>query len=523
MSDTDSQIAALLDDVEYRLYSGTLYKIIIKGDGDEEGLVMDFKPNKTQTELLNSLWHRNVILKARQLGCTTLFAILWLDTALFSQEPVRCGIIAQDREAAEVIFRDKVKFAYDHLPDFIKAKFPLSKNSATELMFEHNGSSIRVATSMRSGTLHRLHISEYGKICAKYPDKAAEVVTGSIPAVPKSGILVIESTAEGQEGEFYKITQRALAMQNADKELSEKDYRFHFFPWTDADEYEIDPANVVISEGYVKYFDEIEAEIGFSICDRKRAWYVATCEADFSGDIWKMRQEYPTTPKEAFQVSTDGCYYSEQLTRARKESRILPAIPPLPEPVNTFWDIGRGDMTAIWLHQYALLQHRFIGYYENGGEDLIHYVQRLKEQAEQLRVSYGVHYLPHETDYRRIGATPDTNKTIKEMLEDLWPGQDFRIVPRVTELISGIQATRSAFSSAYFDEQRCAEGIKRLDNYKKRWNKSTGSWSSDALHDENSHGADAFRQWGQVVQAGEKFGNHAVSRRQPRSPSNWRT
>jgi hypothetical protein len=509
-------IAEKLDDAWFRITSGLLYKIIIKGDNDDEGLVVPFIPNKTQIKLLKSLWNRNDILKARQLGCTTLFSILWLDTALFSKDPIRCGVIAQDREAAEVIFRDKVKFAYDNLPDFIKSKAPLSKNSASELMFGHNGSSIRVATSMRSGTIHRLHISEFGKICAKYPDKAAEVVTGSIPAVPKSGILVIESTAEGQDGEFYKITQRAIAKQEKGDELSEKDYRFHFFPWTDADEYELDPNLVTITEGYKKYFDEIEAKTGVEISPRKRAWYVATCESDFSGDIWKMRQEYPTTPEEAFQVSTDGCYYSEQMAQARRQGRIVPFIPVLPEPVNTFWDIGRGDMTSIWLHQFALFQHRFVGYYENSGEDLIHYVQYLQNEAVDRGIVYGTHYLPHEAGYRRIGKSPDTNRTIQEMLQDLWPGQNFEIVPVVTTIMSGIQATRAAFNSACFDEQYCADGIKRLESYKKRWNKSMGCWSDEPLHDINSHGADAFRQWAQEVAKGNAFGKARKLTKPPR-------
>ena len=103
--------------------------------------------------------------KARQLGFTTLVCIVF-DTALFS-ENMRCGIIAQDREAAEVIFRDKVKFAYENLPEELKAAMPLARDSASELLFAHNNSSIRVATSMRSGTIHRLHISEFGKICAE--------------------------------------------------------------------------------------------------------------------------------------------------------------------------------------------------------------------------------------------------------------------------------------------------------------------------------------------------------------------
>ena len=191
----EAELLRCLADPMWRLCSGHLYKIMVKTD-DGEGTVVPFRPNRAQQRLIGKLWHRNVILKARQLGFTTLVAILWLDHALFNENQ-RCGIIAQGREAAEAIFRDKVKLAYDHLPEALKSIMPLARDSASELLFGHNNSSIRVATSMRSGTIHRLHVSEFGKICAKFPDKAREVVTGSLPAVPLSGITIIESTAEG--------------------------------------------------------------------------------------------------------------------------------------------------------------------------------------------------------------------------------------------------------------------------------------------------------------------------------------
>src|SRR3546814_17377600 len=107
---------------------------------------------------------------------------------------------------------------------------PLARDSANELLFAHNNSSIRVATSMRSGTIHRLHVSELGKICAKFPDKAHEVVTGTLPAVPLDGIAIIASTAEGQAGEFYTMTPRAIGTSHATAQLSPRDHRIHFIP-----------------------------------------------------------------------------------------------------------------------------------------------------------------------------------------------------------------------------------------------------------------------------------------------------
>lgn len=512
----------LKDDAERQLYKQlhdspelrlrTLYKIVVKGDEDDgEGLVLTFSPNSAQRRLIKRMHHRNVILKARQLGFTTLACILWLDTALWSKEPIRCGIVAHDREAAEAIFRGKVRFAYEHLPEFMQRWFPLEKATATELEFAHNGSSIRVATSMRSGTIHRLHISEFGKICAKYPDKAREVVTGSIPAVPKSGLCIIESTAEGQDGYFYSMAMRAKALAEQRAELTSKDWRFHFYPWWMASEYTIDPEGVVFTEADLRYFTEVEGRIGRSLTEGQRAWYVTTRRNDFSDEAPLMWQEYPSFPEEAFQVSTEGCYYASQLAAARKQGRILPTLPLEAAPVNTFWDLGRGDMTAIWCHQRVGPENRWVRYYEASGEDLTHYVKWL----QGLGVTFGIHYLPHEAAYRRLGENPDTNRTLQEMLERLMPGQRFEVVPRISTVAAGIQATRNQFASCWFSEEGCEQGIKRLANYRKQWDKTRGCWKDDPLHDDNSHGSDAFRQFGQVADAGTVFQSAVAAQRAP--------
>lgn len=146
---TESDLTRCIADPDWRITSGALYKIMIKGDDDDDdAMVIPFRPNIAQIRFVQRLWHRNIILKARQLGFTTLIAILWLDHALFNANQ-RCGIIAQDRDAAKIIFRDKVKFAYENLPPEIKERFPLSADNADELLFGHNNSSVRVATSMR--------------------------------------------------------------------------------------------------------------------------------------------------------------------------------------------------------------------------------------------------------------------------------------------------------------------------------------------------------------------------------------
>jgi hypothetical protein len=469
-----------------------LYKIIIKGDDDEEGLVIQFKPNRAQKKFLSRLHQRNIILKARQLGFTTLIVIVWLDHALFNANS-RCGIIAQDRDAAEVIFRDKVKFAYENLPEALRKAMPLMADNAKELLFAHNNSSIRVATSVRSGTIHRLHVSEFGKICAKFPDKAKEVVTGSLPAVPLNGITIIESTAEGAEGKFYEMTKKAIALHEQGKELTERDWRFHFFPWWQEDRYRMAPGGVVMTAKDHEYFDKIEATMSAVIDDDQRAWYVATRDADFVGSEDDMLQEYPSTPQEAFEVSSEGCYYTAQLSLVRKQSRIL-RIPIVNVPVNTFWDVGNSDGTAIWFHQQVGMEDRFIGYYEEHGEDLTHYAHYL----QQTGFVFNKHFLPHDAGHVRLGQR---NKSIEKQLNEL--GIHNTVVLPVTDSVNAsIQLTRQEMATAFFDEERCKDGLQRLGGYKKKWNATAGRWSDEPLHDSNSEGADAFRQWAQAKAAG---------------------
>ncbi len=485
-----AELARRLADPMWRI--SNLYKIIIKGDGGEEGLVIQFKPNRAQRRFIDRLHHRNIILKARQLGFTTLIAIVWLDHALFNANS-RCGIIAQDRDAAKVIFRDKVKFAYDNLPAELRAQMPLAANNADELLFAHNNSSVRVATSMRSGTIHRLHISEFGKICAKYPDKAKEVVTGSIPAVPLNGITIIESTAEGADGEFHAMTQRAMAMAEQGKKLSEKDWRFHFFPWWDEPHYRMTEGGATITSKDDDYFAGIEAQMSTTLDIEQRTWYVATRDTDFSGDDERMWQEYPSTPKEAFQVSSEGCYYAKQITAVRKSGRLL-SIPVVSEPVNTFWDIGNSDGVAIWFHQKVGMEDRFIGYMEAHGEDLRYYAKELQNTG----YLWNKHFLPHDAAHKRLS---DTNKSTKEMLEALGL-RNIEIVPVISDINTGINITRDNVPTAYFDEVGCKQGFAHLESYKKRWNERDGRWSDEPRKDHTSEGADAFRQWAQAKALG---------------------
>lgn len=512
---TDEDFQRCLGSAEWRLFSGRLYKIIVKGDDDGDELVMPFIPNEAQRRFLARMHHRNVVLKARQRGITTLIAIMWLDHALFNAN-ARCGIVCHDRDSAKVIFRDKVKFGWENLPADLRERMPLAADNADELLFAHNNSSIRVATSMRSGTLHRLHISEFGKVCAKYPDKAQEIVTGSLPSVPLSGITVIESTAEGQDGDFHDMTRKAQKAQQQGKALSVRDYRLHFFSWWDDDSYMLpgeEAAKVVMTEADKAYFHKVEAAIKRSLTLGRRAWYVSTRDGEMQGKSERMWQEYPSTIDEAFQVSTEGVYYAKELADARKSGRVL-KIPLLDVPVSTFWDIGRRDHTAIWFMQKVGVEVRFIKYHEASGERLGYFVKYLQDTG----FIFGHHYLPHDAAHKRLS---DSNKSVQEMLEDLMV-RNIEIVPRISNELDGIAMVRAHFPTFYFDEEGCADGLKRLAGFKKQWNKSLGAWRNEPADDDNCHGADAIRQYAQAVEAGIYLGAARSAKPKAQRKGGWR-
>ena len=206
---------------------------------DKEGRRTKFQMNWAQEALFNEMHYLNVILKARQLGFTTFIQLFMLDACVFNSN-IRAGTIAHRLDDAQAIFRDKVKFPYDNLPEVIRTAVPVVKDSVTELLLGNN-SSIRVSTSHRSGTLNYLHISEYGKLCAKHPEKAREVRTGALNTVQQGQVAFIESTAEGQEGHYYELCQQAQAKARMCTTLTPLDFKFFFFPWWRNPEYELDP------------------------------------------------------------------------------------------------------------------------------------------------------------------------------------------------------------------------------------------------------------------------------------------
>lgn len=457
-----------LNDPLWRL--NNLYWII-----DKTGNKSLFQLNWAQKKLYQDMWYCNLILKARQLGISTFVCLLFLDRCLFNSN-LHAGIIAHTREDAEVIFR-RVKFAYDSLPTELKLLRSVNTDNARELQLS-NGSTLRVGTSMRSSTLQLLHVSEFGKVCAKFPDKAREIITGSLNALAPGQYVFIESTAEGREGYFYQMCKEAQANLHADKKLTPLDFHFHFFPWWRHTSYRIDSEDIVLPSHYSNYFNVLESHLGVTLNREQRAWYVK--RASTQGE--DMKREFPSTPDEAFESSNEGLYYGRQMTEARQQGRLRNVYYDANVPVHTAWDLGYNDSTAIWFFQQCSQEIHLLEYYENSGEALTHYLQYLKGK----QYTYGKHLVPHDVAVHEYSTGLSRVEVAKNH------GIHFTVVQDIG-INEGIDAVRNLLNRCWFDEVKCTKGITALESYKKQWNDRHGCWSSQPLHNFASHGADAFR------------------------------
>jgi hypothetical protein len=444
---------------------------------DKSGRIVPFRMNEDQSEFLASRHGMDVVLKARQKGFTTVIQLDMLDDCLFAPNTA-AGVIAHNLNDAKAFFADKIKFAYDNLPLAFREAVSAEVDAADSMKFS-NGSSIRVGTSLRSGTLQRLHVSEYGKLCAKYPEKAREVRTGAFNTVQAGQSITVESTAEGQAGDFFDMCQKAQRKHEAGEPLTALDFKFHFSPWYTSQEYRLDPAGVTITTEMAAYFAKLEAETGVTLDLEQRAWYVK--KAEQQGE--DIKREFPSTAKEAFEASIEGAYFSTQMAAMRKQGRIC-RIPVLDAPVYTTWDLGVNDAMAITFWQDVGMERRAIDYYENTGEGFGHYARILQERG----YNYQRHYMPHDADHRMLNKDATTRRFEAESAGI----RPIDVLRRIATEQDGIEASRRFFPNAYIDEVRCSRLIQCLDSYRKEWDDKRGTFKDHPLHDWSSNGYKSF-------------------------------
>lgn len=276
----------------------SLYSISSKAGGQ----TVRFKPNRAQQLYYDARkTHKKIIiLKSRQLGITSGVVIDFLDEVLFN-ENINALSVMDKQENAISAFDGKVRFAWENLDVDLKAysRWSVDTERANQLTFGFGAgsySSYSVRASGRSGTFHRVHISEFGKLCATSPIHAKEVITGTFPAVPQDGVIVVESTAEGETGYFFDMWNDAVAGVS----------QFHpiFINWR-YDDTEIALAPETPLELLPEEFQQMAKDNDFTL---KEANYIFGKFLLLGRDWQLLKQEYPLTAAEAFQGSGEKLF-----------------------------------------------------------------------------------------------------------------------------------------------------------------------------------------------------------------------
>lgn len=358
------RLANYISDKEWRICSGTIYKV-----KNKSGETIPFVPTREQYHFLNNYHNFNVILKARQLGFTTLIAIMLLDDALF-MEWQSVGIIAHKREAAYDILDKKIREVYLQIPKLFRLAEAggievRGKDNSSTIEFS-NGSRITASTSFRSGTLTHLHVSELGKIASKDPLRAEEIFTWAFPAVVWSGYKFIESTAEWQSGRFYDLVNRARELEWMWKNLSAKEPKFFFYPWWKNEGYRSYDEDVELEESTLLYGIELEEKYGLNLVldsvdyerlDKERKSRAITLEQLRWYQLEKsiqgvyMKREYPSHPDEAFESTLIGAFFKEEIEAVRRGIRIKRVEYDSTLPLYLVLDIGFTDPTSMIFFQ----------------------------------------------------------------------------------------------------------------------------------------------------------------------------
>lgn len=458
-----------------------LYRII-----DRDSNSIPFKLNPVQEDVLDNLHNRNLILKARQIGMSTCAVLKLIDEVLFTPN-LAGGIVSYSLEHAQYIFKKIIGHALDTLPKEIRKFSGVTQRSAREISF-NNGSSLRVDTTLRGGSYPLVLVSEFGKTCARNPQKAEEVITGTLQAVPKGGVVIIESTGEGNEGFFAEMVMEAHRRGN--ENLSNLEYKLFFYNWLEEPSYTLHQ-KVNYDVTLTDYFNRIEKEIGKKISQEQRNWYAV--QTMVLGD--KIKQEYPSTVSEAFLSSSDAFYFAEGISKAYTENRCL--YSPLYDallPVYVAMDIGVNDLTVMAFFQVAHGEIRVIDYYEDKNKGVDFYAKFLLQDKKYL---YHTIFLPHDATKR---DALDTSNTYERDFNRLFnaTGTRFHVLKRMDKQLS-ISHAKVKLDRCVFNVSKVKPFLDKVAKYRKRWNEATGRYLEEPYHNDASNYADCFQYMCQAV------------------------
>lgn len=393
-------------------------------------IVIPYTPRPLQAKIHEELdanrW--GVVVCHRRFGKTVMAINHLLRKAVMCDKPnPRVSYIAPT-------FTQAKRIAFDYLKVFAE-KIPMVRFHETELRCDlPNGGRIQLLGAENPSSLRGIYL-DYCVLdeSADMPESLFPEVIRPALADRKGGALFI-GTPRGQNS-FYELYENAKGQEG----------------WY--------TATFKASETKIVDDEELQASKSMMTSDQYEQEFECSWVANVAGSI-----------------------YGKQLTECMEEGRIAKVPYDRSQKVDTFWDLGMNDSTAIIFAQKIGRAIHIIDYYEARGEGLDFYVKVLQSKS----YLYGDHFAPHDIEVRELG----TGKSRREIAYDL--GINFRVIPKLP-IEDGIHASQMLLKRVWFDKDTTKPLLEALRQYHRAYNERLRTFRKSPVHDWSSHAADAFR------------------------------
>ena len=321
-------------------YSKDLLKIVDKDTKEvtfQLNTAQEYMDKEVQDQLKRKGWVRKLVLKGRQQGASKYFTARNLrNTTMFTN--INSFVMAHDGKTTDSLFTD-YKNLYESIPNNPVVKPAKKKSNAKELEFDDIGSKVRIGTAGsvevgRGFTVNRFHGSEVA-----FWENGDKILAGILQAIPysKGTEIILESTANGMGNKFYHMCMDAM------KGLGK--FELIFIPWWWSSEYAMDEEEDFEPTGEEwEYYDTYMAKDCPDEQEAMRKLEWRRAKVIELGEK-KFKQEYPSNPLEAFQMSGQNLFRSEWVECAcntsLKEDKTLPLL------IGVDAAEAGGDRTAI--------------------------------------------------------------------------------------------------------------------------------------------------------------------------------
>lgn len=286
-------------------FIGTFIKI-----SDKSGKQVPFVFTDEQRKLVESLEHKNIVSKSRQLGISSAVCALALADCIKYPDKT-CVLISHTQESTNSVFQ-KLKNMYYSIPDWLRPKTITNNRQALQFV---NGSSIVCSTAGnrdvgRGATFNSwVHLSEFALW-----KRQEEQIQSIMQACTASATIIIESTTKG----YNKYSEMYMQARNG-----ESDFKPFFFNFINGRELFKPQYDIAVKAYKARHegkmltpddYDEEEQQLALLGMTPEQAVWRRDKIAESSLDAF--HEEYPSTFEESVLVTGSSVFDKAKIAKA---------------------------------------------------------------------------------------------------------------------------------------------------------------------------------------------------------------